>query len=390
MDWFTGTLLSALGAFVFSNFDDMILLCIWFGQTREVVGRVKSTSAAPELADAPPLSSSPPTSVQDNDDEPPRPANAAAFSRWHVVSGQVMGFGVLIIVSMIGFAVGTAIPEGWIGLLGFIPLLLGLRKLYQIVQETREKAKRKRELHALQAQAANVELTALSSSEDSVCMQQPVTFHDDEEAKETAPMTEENQEVSRPLPTITVEFEAHRPVAVTKQSATEHLAESPRSYAFEEAKETAPRTEEKRGVSQPLPTIADESEAANRPVSIAEPSATDQLAESSRSYADLCLTCLSVFVNRNSLKVASVTMSNGADNIGIYVPLFASSSVREMIVILVVFVLMVGVFLSVSYGLLYLPALARFISRYGAWLVPFALIALGFYIFYDTDVLSVV
>ena len=57
--------------------------------------------------------------------------------------------------------------------------------------------------------------------------------------------------------------------------------------------------------------------------------------------------------------------------------------------ILIVFFVLVGVWLSLSYVLLYFPPLAKAISDYGAYLVPVALIGLGFYIFWDTDVVSI-
>jgi len=59
-------------------------------------------------------------------------------------------------------------------------------------------------------------------------------------------------------------------------------------------------------------------------------------------------------------------------------------------VILVVFFVFVGIWLGGSYLLLRLPPLAKAISKYGDYLVPVALIGLGIYIFYDTDVLSIV
>ena len=75
--------------------------------------------------------------------------------------------------------------------------------------------------------------------------------------------------------------------------------------------------------------------------------------------------------------------------VGIYIPLFASSTTSELVVILIVFFVLVAVWLSLSYLLLYFPPLAKAISDKGAYLVPVALIGLGFYIFWDSDVLSI-
>ena len=47
--------------------------------------------------------------------------------------------------------------------------------------------------------------------------------------------------------------------------------------------------------------------------------------------------------NPQTLNVAAVTVANGGDNIGIYLPLFASSDLASLVVILAVFLVMVGV-----------------------------------------------
>ena len=65
MDWFTGALLSGLVAFVFSNFDDVIFLCLWFGQTKEVLARAQRASQQQRSRIvSPPLPPSPPQPPQ--------------------------------------------------------------------------------------------------------------------------------------------------------------------------------------------------------------------------------------------------------------------------------------------------------------------------------------
>jgi cadmium resistance protein CadD (predicted permease) len=81
------------------------------------------------------------------------------------------------------------------------------------------------------------------------------------------------------------------------------------------------------------------------------------------------------------LSVATVTFSNGGDNIGIYTPLFASNNTIDQIVILVIiFVIMTAVWCSVSYFLVNHSFLANSIQRIGHLILPFVLIELGIYI----------
>ena len=69
----------------------------------------------------------------------------------------------------------------------------------------------------------------------------------------------------------------------------------------------------------------------------------------------------STLATTHILKVASVTMANGSDNIGIYIPLFASSNSIEISIILIVFFIFVFIWLGISYGLLYVPGMRKMI-----------------------------
>jgi cadmium resistance transport/sequestration family protein len=86
--------------------------------------------------------------------------------------------------------------------------------------------------------------------------------------------------------------------------------------------------------------------------------------------------------------VAAITFANGGDNIGIYVPLFASSSSEGLIVILAVFFILVGVWCYAAYQLTKIKVLAENLTRYGNFLVPFVLIGLGILILIDSHTLE--
>jgi cadmium resistance transport/sequestration family protein len=79
-------------------------------------------------------------------------------------------------------------------------------------------------------------------------------------------------------------------------------------------------------------------------------------------------------------QVAAVTIANGGDNIGIYIPLFAGSNLAQLTVIVGVFLGLVALWCVVAYYLVQRPAIAQLFTRYGHRLVPFLLIGLGLYI----------
>ena len=82
------------------------------------------------------------------------------------------------------------------------------------------------------------------------------------------------------------------------------------------------------------------------------------------------------------LSVAAVTFSNGGDNIGVYVPLFATYNSPIAITILITgFLAMTAVWCMLGYYLVNHHFLATRIRQYGSFLLPFVLTGLGVYIF---------
>ncbi|MEH2042528.1 cadmium resistance transporter [Nostoc sp.] len=76
-------------------------------------------------------------------------------------------------------------------------------------------------------------------------------------------------------------------------------------------------------------------------------------------------------------RVSAVTIANGGNNIGIYIPLFASSNLPSLGVILCVCYFTVGVWCLLSYNLTRNPLMTPVLTRYGRKIFPFVLIYLG-------------
>ena len=180
----------------------------------------------------------------------------ANFQRRHIVVGQYLGFTLLILASLPGFLGGLVVPREWIGLLGLLPIAIGVRQL-------------------------------LTRQKEETAQVQTVT-HDWESSSSRYPL---------------VSF-------------------------------------------------------------------------------------LSSVISPPTYQVAAVTFANGGDNISIYIPLFAGSSLVKLGVILMVFVVLVGVWCIVAYQLTRQPMIAQILSRYGHAIVPFVLIALGLFIMYERGTVS--
>lgn len=82
------TVLTASALFIVTNIDDMLVLTVLFAASRS---------------------------------GSPKP--------WQIIVGQVLGFGAIVALSALVALGFFLLPEGWIGLLGFVPLAIGVRGL---------------------------------------------------------------------------------------------------------------------------------------------------------------------------------------------------------------------------------------------------------------------
>lgn len=96
MSEFLTVLTGGIIAFIVTNIDDIIILLLFFSQVD------------------------------------------ANFRRRHIIFGQYLGFTVLILASLPGFFGGLVIPREWIGLLGLLPIAIGLKQLFNREKENDE------------------------------------------------------------------------------------------------------------------------------------------------------------------------------------------------------------------------------------------------------------
>ena len=210
MSWFAQAVMAGVTSFVATNIDDILILMIFFAQVN------------------------------------------ATFRPKHIFVGQYLGFTVLIAMSLPGFFGGMVLPKAWIGLLGLLPIAIGIKQLI------------------------------------------------DQKNNETEIQLVSNE---RKYP------EAFQPALAKLASLF-----APQTY-----------------------------------------------------------------------QVASITIANGGDNIGIYIPLFASSNLLTLGAILSLFFIMVGVWCCIAYQLTRHPIVAQKLTHRGETIVPYILIGLGLFILFDSE-----
>ncbi|MEV4600266.1 cadmium resistance transporter [Amycolatopsis sp. NPDC049253] len=84
-----------------------------------------------------------------------------------------------------------------------------------------------------------------------------------------------------------------------------------------------------------------------------------------------------------TLEVAAVMFANGGDNIGVYVPVFATAGPGGASGYAVVFLVLVAVWLAAGGHLATRPAVARALARWGHVVLPVVLIGIGLLILID-------
>ena len=81
------------------------------------------------------------------------------------------------------------------------------------------------------------------------------------------------------------------------------------------------------------------------------------------------------------LSTAAVTIANGADNIGVYVPLFAGFTAEQLVIAFIVFFLINVLWCRLGRKLSDLPVIRNVISRYKEPAAGIVFILIGLYVF---------
>ncbi|MGA8343479.1 MAG: cadmium resistance transporter [Candidatus Sulfotelmatobacter sp.] len=83
--------------------------------------------------------------------------------------------------------------------------------------------------------------------------------------------------------------------------------------------------------------------------------------------------------NSNIVSIAVITLSNGADNIGVYVPFFVNGR-AYLWLILAVYAALVALWCFVGRWLGNHSVILRSVDRVGHWAVPLVFVGLGIYV----------
>jgi cadmium resistance transport/sequestration family protein len=105
----------------------------------------------------------------------------------------------------------------------------------------------------------------------------------------------------------------------------------------------------------------------------------------SAEYSDI--NTASIF-NLQTYSVAAITVANGSDNISVYIPLFASSSFTDFLIIMIIFLALIAVLCYLADKFTNQTKIANILNKYFNYILPIVLIILGGIIILKTQALS--
>ncbi|KFY14839.1 hypothetical protein V491_05887 [Pseudogymnoascus sp. VKM F-3775] len=83
---------------------------------------------------------------------------------------------------------------------------------------------------------------------------------------------------------------------------------------------------------------------------------------------------------KSVFKVAIITVMNGGDNIGTYIPLFSQAKGAEIAVYIVVYYILLGIWCLISFLIMKEKHILRIAEKYATFIIPFLYLGLGIYV----------
>ncbi|MBO9700103.1 MAG: cadmium resistance transporter [Sporocytophaga sp.] len=96
------------------------------------------------------------------------------YKKSNVVAGQYLGVITLVIVSLSGFILGKVLEPIWVGLLGLIPILLGLKGIIALFSSENEETQNAEGASKSKTQFINVALVTIANGGDNLGVYTPL------------------------------------------------------------------------------------------------------------------------------------------------------------------------------------------------------------------------
>lgn len=114
----------------------------------------------------------------------------------------------------------------------------------------------------------------------------------------------------------------------------------------------------------------------------------NKLEETTDIQENHILTFIKSFINPSIVKVVGVTLANGGDNIGIYIPIFTGMSLIGILVTLIIFMFLIAIWCFIGLKLAEHPFVQRNIEKDKNILVSIIFIGLGIFILMERGMIT--
>lgn len=271
------------------------------------------------------------------------------------VIGMTLGFTFIIAISLIGLVMGHFLPGKYVALMGFIPLLIGIQKLYEVLRDD-----------------GYLRLCGLKPENEE-------EVHDRERNSSDGLTLFEGHNVATSKTDI--DSSRHKNL-LNHDSLTENpildcrIGEAHNFSTLESKYEASKPTDDNDDDDGLKITIGGDSqiEVDNTSHAIPTENSSDNLAQENDNQGDeeeaestflsrlvtrLCKNCLDSF----TLEVLGFAIACSSDNIAIYISLFSSTTTLDVFIVIVIFYLMLAVNLSIAMMMMRVRANAHYLCN---------------------------
>ena len=253
--------------------------------------------------------------------------------------GQLIGFSVIVGISLIlGIGLHAVVDNDYIDLIGLLPIVIGLYKVYELLDEEGYLARCY-----------------------SVCCCTPMPEADGEEEDGEAKMTVPQAQGEK------------RPLIVHEVATDDAAAKKQAKGEVKDGVGVGGGGEDGGADSAEMGTILNE-----------ESLETLNELDQTNSFV-VCAKSAFAFVDPLTFEVAIYALMFGTDNIAIYVALFSNVTFLEILAVVVFFYSLLLLYLFIAiFIIIQAPPVGKFIGDNANYLVPFVLIGLGLFILHDS------
>ncbi|KAG6617289.1 cadmium resistance protein CadD [Phytophthora cinnamomi] len=261
----------------------------------------------------------------------------------HVWIGQFLGFSIIMALALIGTFVGSFLPPHYSGLLGFVPLLMGLWRMKAWCKK--ENGSTEGREHALPGSRRSSTASIVQeerTSGQALAKDKPAESDEPSSGYQLHGVTPKARESS-----VSSDLEVEQPTC----SQTNVNLDAAPSGNIEDFEEGRSRSKMEKSIHTAWwPSI----------------------------------------FSVHSLKLVAMTLANGGDNVAVYIPGLVTYNAGEILLTVAIFYVLLALWLYAAVTFVSFRFVAEFIEKYGDYIIPVALVLLGIYILWSADVLSLV